>query len=346
MKIAIISVSADGAALSAKIADSLNCECDKYIFDKGNKKNAYGCFSDIGEIAGRCFPAYDALVFVCACGIAVRAIAPYIRSKTTDPAVVVIDDCGRFAVPILSGHIGGANRLAKVIAERNGAQAVITTATDARELFSPDSFAKANDLIIENMDAAKEIAAELVDGGKIGLYSELQCVNIPKEITARNTKTCRAGIAISSSPKPNMFEVTLNLIPKNIVIGVGCKSGVSAKTIEQRVFGDLQNTGIDIRRVRVLATIDIKSDEAGLLEFARIYGLQTVFFSAAELMSVDGDFTSSEFVKNTTGADNICERAAAGCGGRLIIRKTMGEGVTVAAAELPVTVDFQKEIFL
>ncbi len=342
MRAAIISVSADGRDLSKKIAKALDCITRRFVFEKYADGECEK-FSDTGKLTARLFGEFDALIFVCACGIAVRAIAPHVRSKATDPAVVVVDDSGKFAVPILSGHIGGANRIAELIAEGIGAVPVITTATDVHGKFSPDLFAKANDLIIDDLNAAKEIAAAVLSGEKIGLISEYQHVNIPGELTESNN--CRVGLAISADPRCKPFEVTLNLIPRNIVLGIGCKRGTSAEVIERRVFSELERAEIDRRRVKALASIDLKADERGLREFSEKNNIPIRFFSAAELMSAVGEFSSSEFVRETTGADNVCERAAACCGGRLVLRKTAGEGVTVAAAELPTTIDFQRELF-
>ncbi len=347
MKAAIVSVSAGGAALSRKIADvlsGLGFKGFRYSFAKYAAMENCEPFSNLGELAARLFAENcGALVFVCSCGIAVRAVAPHLKSKAADPAVVVVDDMGRFAVPILSGHLGGANRIAELIAKGIGAVPVITTATDVRGKFSPDSFAKANDLIIGDLGTAKEIAAAVLSGEKIGLISNYQYVNIPTELTESNNY--RVGIVISADPHCKPFEVTLNLIPRNIIIGIGCKRGTSAEVIERRVFSELEHAEIDRRRVKVLASIDLKADERGLCEFSQKYGIPIRFFSAAELMSAAGDFSSSDFVRRTTGADNVCERAAVCCGGRLVLRKTAGEGVTIAAAELSTTIDFQRELF-
>lgn len=342
MKAAIISVSADGRDLSKKIAKTLDCIAKRFVFEKYADGECEK-YSDTGKLTVRLFGEFDALIFVCACGIAVRAIAPHVRSKATDPAVVVVDDSGKFAIPILSGHIGGANRIAELIAKGIGATAVITTATDVHGKFSPDSFAKANDLIIGDLGAAKEIAAAVLSGEKIGLISKYQYVNLPRELTEGNNY--RVGLVISADSQCKPFEVTLNLIPRNIVIGIGCKRGTSAELIERCVFSELERAAIDFRRVKALASIDLKADERGLLGFSEKYGIPLRFFSAAELMSAVGDFSSSEFVRRVTGADNVCERAAVCCGGRLVLRKTAGEGVTVAAAELSTTIDFQRELF-
>ncbi len=362
MRAAIISVSADGRDLSKKIAKALDCITKRFVFEKYADGECEK-FSDTGKLTARLFGEFEALIFVCACGIAVRAIAPHVRSKATDPAVVVVDDSGKFAVPILSGHIGGANRIAELIAEGIGAEAVVTTATDTRKKFSPDLFAKENNLILDDLEAAKEIAAAVLRGERIG-YMAHGCPieNDFDEFSGlfSSTDNCRAGIVICPHPmyepiKP--FEVTLNLFPRNVILGIGCKKNTALEVIEKQVFTALEGAKIDFRRVRKIASVDIKRDEAGLLGFAEKYKLETEFFSAEELMNASGDFSGSEFVLKTVGADNICERAAAlaadgGCraaskyfkhSDQLVLRKTAGDGVTVAAAIDNVKICFKKK---
>lgn len=345
MRTAIISVTEKGRALSEKIFGLLSDKHDvfRYCFYKYSDENAVS-FDNIENITKEIFKEYDALIFICACGIAVRAIAPEIISKTSDPAVVVIDQNGRFVIPILSGHIGGANRLAQVISEKIGACAVITTATDIGGKFSPDSFAMANKLIISDMEMSKKIVAAVLGNEKIGLVSRYECKNIPAELTAENAESCRFGIVISDKNEM-LFPETLLLVPRNIIIGIGCKKGTSAEAIAAAVEKAFDENNIDMRRIFSAASIDIKSGEKGLLEFCRCRKIPIDFYSAEQLMSVSGDFLHSDFVMKTTGADNVCERSALFGGGRLIIKKTALNGVTVAAAERSPDIDFKKEMF-
>ena len=342
MKAAIISLTENGRKLSAEIAENagfLNSErCCFHSHSDGKSKS----FESLSGLVSGIFNEYNALVFVCACGIAVRAIAPHLRSKTSDPAVIVIDDCGRFVIPVLSGHIGGANELARRLAELLGAQAVITTATDTGGHFSPDSFAAANGLIITDMSAAKAIAAAVLYGEKVGFASEYAYINMPEELAAGTD--CRTGIYVGCEDK-NPFPVTLKLVPRNVVVGIGCKRGTACEAIENAVISALETPGIALERVCSAATIDLKADEAGLLEFCEKHGLKLTAYSAQELMGTAGEFTKSDFVKSVTGVDNVCERSAVRCsGGRLILGKTAADGVTVAAAEIPLTLDFERRM--
>lgn len=342
MNFLIVSLTEKGRILSGKIAGLLgNFHNLKRCCFRKHTDDSAESFDNLSELIEKSFNIFDGIIFICSCGIAVRVISPYIVSKTTDPAVVVIDDSGKFVIPVLSGHIGGANRIAEIFAEKLGAIPVITTATDTGSKFSPDSFAVANNLIIEDITISKIIASEILDNKKIGIKSDYKCINIPSEITFN--KNCETGIYIGTR-NIQPFPVTLRLVPKNIVVGVGCRRGTPCEIIEKRICESLISAGISPQRVSGLATVDIKSDESGILEYCKKNKIIPAFYTAEELMEVSGEFTSSEFVRQTTGADNICERSAVRAGGRLIIGKNSGEGVTVAAAEKDLIIDFERKI--
>lgn len=343
MRAAVISFTEKGRLLSQKITGFLSetYTAERFCFHSHNDENAQS-FDDVYALSAKLFDACDALVFVCASGIAVRAIVPHIKSKASDPAVIVIDDCGKFVIPLLSGHIGGANRLAQLIAEKIGAVPVITTATDVGGRFSPDSFAKANGLVITDLDAAKKIASAVLDGEKIGLLSEYPCENIPPEISI--DETCKIGIYIGTDDEKKPFETTLFLPPKNIVVGIGCKRGTSCEKIEAHIKACFESAKISEERLCAAATIDIKSDEEGLLEFCRMWKIRLLTYSAEELMNVNGNFESSDFVLKTTGTDNVCERSVVRSGAKLILPKTAKNGVTAALGELPINIDFERKM--
>ncbi|MCM1507172.1 MAG: cobalt-precorrin 5A hydrolase [Ruminococcus flavefaciens] len=341
MNISIISLTEKGRMLSARIAEFLSVEHDikRYCFSKHSDSFSEP-FDSMQTLVKEIFPETDGIIFICACGIAVRMTAPCIVSKVSDPAVIAVDDCGKFVISVLSGHIGGANRLAEIIAENIKAVPVITTATDTGRKFSPDSFAVANNMIISDMHKAKKIASAVLDGEKIGLLSDYECINIPNVISAKIT---RYGIYIGTE-EISPFPVTLRLIPKNIIVGMGCKRGTSCGTISRRISECLSSAGIPPERVCGLSTIDIKSNEKGLIEYCTKNKIKPEFFTANELMGIQGDFTVSEFVRQTVGVDNVCERSAVKSGGRLIMRKNAKDGVTVALAEKDIVIDFERKI--
>lgn len=269
----------------------------------------------------------DALVFVGAAGIAVRAVAPHVRDKFTDPAVVSVDEEGRFAVPLLSGHVGGANELALRVAELTGGQAAVSTATDVNGLFAVDVWAKGNGLVITDRALAKEVSAALLEGKAVGFASDWghPC---PAGLTQGPAEI---GVWVTARTGAGPFSRTLRLAPKGLILGVGCRRGTERAAIEEAAAAAL--AGYEPLAVAAVATIDLKKDEPGLLAFCAARGLPLLTFSAGELSAVAGDFTPSDFVKGVTGVDNVCERAAAAAGGRIVVPKLAKNGVTAAVAE-------------
>lgn len=287
------------------------------------------------------FPVVDALIFVGACGIAVRAIAPFVKNKLTDPGVIVVDELGLQAISLLSGHIGGANELTRRIAASIGAIPVITTATDINHRFTADEWAKKHGLAIASMQAAKRFAAEILRRD-VPVYSDFP---IEGKLTGGlfQGNQGKIGLVISCR-KSEMFDDPLVLVPKILHLGVGCKRGASMEKIRAAVLQVLTETGIYMKAIADASSIDVKADEDGLLEFCRAWNLPANFYPADELMNVQGEFSSSAFVKSTVGADNVCERAAmksAGENAKLIVKKTCLDGVTVALAQEEWSVCFE-----
>ena len=280
---------------------------------------------------------YD-LLFISAVVIAVRAIAPHVRSKTEDPAVVVTDEKGRFVIPILSGHIGGANELARRLSEKLGALAVVTTATDINNRFSVDAWAAAKGYTIDDLGAAKAVSAAILEGD-VPMLCQLPVAGAyPAGVTPGESG--KTGILVGWSVA-SPFDRTLRIIPKALRLGIGCRRGVTAETIEAAVSAVLSENAIDRRAVKSVSSIDLKADEAGLLEFCEKNGWPAEFHSAARLAAVEGNFTPSAFVKSVTGVDNVCERAALLGAKRLLVKKTARGGVTVAVAVEDLEVHFE-----
>ena len=331
MNIAIVTVTHNGQEVARRILE--NSRNDRLQFTNYELKN-----TDCGLL----FKSYEGIIFVCACGIAVRKIAPYVCSKVTDPAVIVIDEQGKFVISLLSGHLGGANILTKRIAESIGAIPVITTATDIGGKFSPDSFAKANNLHISEMDIAKEIASHIVGNGRIALYSDYPYNNRPEQFF--DDTLTDIGICISADNRKMPFAKTLHLIPKNLILGVGCKRDTAFSVFEEFILQKLSEYKLPLFRVREIASIDLKRNEKALQEFSEKYRIPLKFYSAKALQAVKGNFRYSEFVLKTTGVDNVCERSALYYGGKLLISKQCGNGITLAVGEKDITIDFERNI--
>lgn len=276
------------------------------------------------------FKENDALIFVGASGIAVRFIAPFLQNKCVDPAVLVLDELGKFVISLLSGHIGGANDLCLHIANKLHAIPVITTATDVNQKFSVDHFAMKNHLHLSSMKLAKEVSSKILEE-EVGFFSDLPINgSIGKGLTSAITPL---GIYVSyktTSP----FLKTLHLIPKILYVGIGCRKEIEMEKIETLFFSVLEEHHLDIQAIASIASISLKEKELGLLNFAQKYHFPITFYSSKELESVAGDFAASCFVKNITGVDNVCERSAMHGlkKGKIIVYKTIRDGVTIAIA--------------
>lgn len=406
------------------------------------------------------FVSCDLLVFVGACGIAVRKIAPFIKDKKSDPAVLVVDDMGGNVISLLSGHIGNANAWTCLVADGIGANPVITTASDCHGKIAIDMFAVNNGLVITDFTLAKDIESALLDGEKIRLIIDEDCavklagdvpeefINIENEISENSRETdnsCKnildkvetekeeekpdkigiikekdkaekaasvkekdkaeesetvknkekiekdgiekdkykpekskirkiifkkeeneANRTVSTKSminqianETNKFTIRIGikdsysdlheendelmLVPRNIVLGVGCRRGKEKQEIVNMIRKFLRLNNISEKAIFTIASIDLKKDEEGLILAAEEFNAKTRFFSADELGKVESVSESSEFVKKITGVDNVCERAAilGSDFGRLICTKYKEDGVTVAAAIMERSISFE-----
>ena len=338
MHISIICFSLTGYTTAEKLQKGLQ-QCghtvelfkkSKYLEDSISERTA--------DWAGHHFETDDGIIFVGACGIAVRSIAPYVASKKSDPAVLVVDECGKFVISLLSGHLGGANALAIKVAEILGAEPVVTTATDLHDRFAVDVFAKNNHCAIFNMKAAKEVSAAILAGETVGFYSEFPW----KGILPRGLKACNAedaekpetGIAVTIHRTCMPFASTAQVVPKIVTFGIGCKKDKEAEIVRQEAEACLENEDIYQEAVCQIASISLKKEEQGILALAADWKVPFQTFDETELQSAKGTFEESEFVKKITGIGNVCERSAVlgAEQGRLIKKKTGRNGVTTALA--------------
>ena len=380
-KIAVYSFTEKGNLLGEKLS-GLDSQIEHFY----NAKTAGGIRSLIpDDLKNR-----DALIFISSTGIAVRMIKDYIKDKTQDPAVLVIDDMGRFVISLLSGHLGGANALTEKIAKLLGAVSVITTASDGRNIEAVDLFAQKNNYAILSMEDAKIITSLMVDGKSIGFYScggfntPTPCV-VTKGIKAdcnhlmRTTYPDACVGVVDSEDKaapinyPNLFILQekdfnshlkalteekklegliivsnkkretvsalsrplpiVHLVPKNLNLGIGLKKGVDKETVAEAVKKALDSINKDLMAVKAIASIDLKQNEKGLLEFAKELKITPVFFSKSQIEKIEDNFEKSEFVKKTVGVHNVSAPSAFLLGGKIILDKFKHEGVTVSVAE-------------
>ena len=346
MKLAVICFTWTGWETAAKICEHFERRGVQTELAKKSRYLPDSISISTGTWTGEKFPEADGILFVGACGIAVRSIAPYVASKKADPAVLVVDECGKYVISLLSGHLGGANDLAKEVAAVLDAIPVVTTATDLHERFAVDVFAKKNQCEIFPMTAAKEVSAALLSGQTVGFYSEfpwegelpsglIACdeKGLPTEENAEPERP-KIGIAVTVHKEVDPFEITVFLVPKVTALGMGCRKGKDAGGIRKSAEETLEAAGIYPESLFCLASIDLKKEEHGLTELAKRYDIPFLTFTEEELLRTPGSFTPSEFVQKITGVDNVCERSAvrAAENGRLIRRKQGADGVTTALA--------------
>ena len=342
MKVRLAAYSLTGLGTAEKIAAVLSdrgMECSVWAPEKYCEDGANPIEGSAMDWAKEGFEKADALIFCCAVGIAVRGIAPWVKSKTTDPAVIVTDELGKFVIPLLSGHIGGANELASVIADELGSIPVVTTATDIHGLFAVDVFSTKNHLKIKSMKLAKEVSVDLLAGKKVGFLSDIPVQGeLPEGLVKGDAEL---GICISKEDK-KPFGRTLRLVPKSYVVGMGCRKDKDPGELEEYFLRMLSENGVSPDEVRCIASIDIKKDEEGLKALSKKYRVPFVIFTADELKKAEGEFSSSSFVADTTGVDCVCERAAVCAGAKeLIVKKQAENGMTFALGKYEEVIHFE-----
>lgn len=367
MKYSIISFTYNGIQLSRKLEEILEKE-EVTAYTKCSAITKLQCQSDIefvhcsiSEWAKQQMEEKKVLIFIGACGIAVRAIAPHITDKLHDSPVLVMDEKGEYVIPILSGHMGGANELACWISEKMRAIPVITTATDINKKFSVDLFAKKNNLAIVNKEGIAKVSS------KILTMDETSNLEVTISIETGHIKSnayMPAGLRLVSYPpnqpvdivitsqvqeyeehfcynvKSNLDDkivrASLVLQPKEYVIGIGCRKGKEADKIEQFIRRSMEELGILNRQILALASIAQKQEEQGLIEWSTKAGVLFVTYTAEELKAVEGNFHESAFVAKKVGVGNVCERAAlkkCGAGAMLVYEKHAEDGMTIAIAK-------------
>ena len=326
MKMYCLSFTDRGEKLAEKLTDDFGAYSDRC-----NRPLSLKAWTE------KAFAEADTVVFIGACGIAVRAIAPYVVSKVTDPAVIVIDECGDFVISLLSGHLGGANDMARLIADAIGSVPVITTATDRNDVFAVDEWSKRQHAEVLEPNKIVLVSSKILDGKDVKVMTDLDVEgSVPDHIVMSDDDPDIEFGYIEKNRKP------LHIVPVIIHLGIGCRRGTSQIDIESAFADFKKETGLIQRSVVKCASIDLKANEQGLKEFCEFHGWAFDTFSAEELSLAEGDFDSSEFVKKTTGVDNVCERAAVtSSGGTLVIKKYAHEGVTFAAAAEPYHPDWR-----
>ncbi len=344
-KIALWAITPEGALLALKIAESLPDARLQLSADLNINDIPASYFERLSDAIASDFHAYTGHVFIMSTGIVVRLIASCIRNKTTDPAVVVVDEIGRHVVSLVSGHLGGANSLAIKVAGLIGAEPVITTATDVNQTPAIDVLAKQHNLFIENPEAIKNINMAFITGKKFYLHDPYKLLRDsinPSHILTDFKKGQITGnedihSVFIDDALADLSKKVLILRPGSLVAGIGCNRNTTVKEIKEFLEKVLEESKLAISSLISIATINLKADEPGLIAFAEELKLPISFYDKEELNRADGIKSPSDMVEKHTGVKSVCEAAAirASKNGKLIVPKHSTQNVTVAIARIP-----------
>lgn len=351
MKIAIISVTNQGDHIAEKINEKIPCT----IFNRNTVRER-----GIKNIVGNVFNDFDAIIFMSSTGIAVRSIAGCVKSKVTDPAVLVIDASAKYVISLLSGHIGGANELTEKISNIIQAQPIITTATDSLGVVAPDVIAREHNLVIDSMKDCKDIAALIVEGKKMlfidedgiiatpkGYVSISEVENISKGITMKDNyheellKYVQGAVIVTNKleftkcNKMNLGNIpTLKLIRKNIILGIGCRKDYDSILMSENVRGALEENNIHQNAVIEISTVEIKAKEKAILDLADEYKCNLKIHTIDEISKVEHLFEGSDFVRKTIGVSAVSDPCVYLSGGEIFHHKTKMNGMTLSIGRL------------
>lgn len=356
--LAIVCITENGKNLALQI-NSLIKQSHVYIVKnkKNNlkldtkKENVFLIEEKISELVQKLFIKYDYILFIMATGIVVRIIAPHVQSKFSDPAILVTDEKGMNIISLLSGHMGGANEMTNYISRLINANPVITTATDVNKKSSLDMIAKKLDAHIDNFrDNVKDVNAMIVNNQEVGIYIDgkyevdtrgfkvLQSLeeikNFDKVVVISHKNKVYDSIKYKLD-KVHLEEKIIKVIPKDIVIGIGCRRNTESQLLQESLNNLLQQYNIDSKAIKNIGSIDIKYDEKAIIDLANYYGVDFKTFSAEEISKVDYLYDKSEFVKKNVGVYCVAEPVAhILSSGNLIIKKHKFKGITISVGRV------------
>ncbi|MCG8482074.1 MAG: cobalt-precorrin 5A hydrolase [Clostridia bacterium] len=344
MKWAIISATKGGLKQAAKISKMI--DVDIYGFEKAvgeeHVHDVHVIDGSLKDLVGRIFNQYDTLIFIMAAGIVIRVISSYIKDKTQDPAVLVMDEEGKYIISLLSGHLGGANERAVKLAEYINACPVITTASDAKGIQSIDMLAKEMNYIIDDMEKAKEITALMVNDFSVGMIIDkdledsldVKKVNGIKKWDPKEDEKIDGLVYISN--RTTHFNIPMvQLIPKTMVLGIGCKKHYDSHTLLEQLKHIMQKNNIHIKSIKKVATIPLKRHEQAVKSAAEMLDAELEIVPIEKIEAIEDNFESSPFVKKIVGIGSVAEP----CGylvsnkGICVVPKTIVNGMTVSIWE-------------
>jgi precorrin-4 C11-methyltransferase len=359
---AIITLTKSGAELGMQLKNRLSHAC-LYVPEKlGIKRKGCSSFAmDLRTLCGELFNHYESLIFIMATGIVVRTLSTFLTHKSSDPAVVVVDEKGRFAVSLISGHLGGANELARRVASITDGTPVVTTATDVQGIVALDLLAQRLECHKIDFNGLKRCTYALLQGEKVGIYPNLMRPYLSmggkgnlvfyKTVKDLLNSDCRYKIIVSPKRVEKGLAENIEkdgvivLHPRNLVVGIGCNRGTSSTEIENTVKSFFNKWGLSFHSIKKVATVDLKSCEKGLISFARTHNFAIDFFTPPQLNGVSCPTPPSKHSLKAIGSTGVCEPAALlGAGVKtLLYPKAKTPNVTIAVAEIPLERFFRGE---
>jgi cobalt-precorrin 5A hydrolase len=322
-KMAIVAITRHGIEIARKIKQRLP-EVQIYVPAKHNDGgNDVLWFTEQStQLVGKLFKSYDALICIFSLGAVIRMVAPHLIDKKSDPAVLVIDDRANNVISALSGHLGGANALARLVASFLGAQPVITTAADVNETIAVDLVGREFNWAIENFENVTKVSAFMVNEEKIAIYQDAGERNwwhapLPGNVTVVDSidkiksQEFKAGLMISDRLVLDQSVIDKSVIyrPKSLVVGIGLHWDTSKETIESGIDTVLKENGLSFQSIRNIASINRKAKVKGLEEFSTHFNIPVEIYEKDRLASVDVPNPSST-VQKFEGTPSVSEAAS------------------------------------
>lgn len=335
---AVYALTQDGARLGRRIADALQAQL--YAPERFAAAVEAAPFATLSALLSETFARYDRHLFIAATGIVVRVLAPLLTSKATDPAVAVMDQQGRFAISLLSGHLGGANAFAQEVADLVQAQAVITTGTDSAGLPAIDELARRAGLRVENLERIKRVNAALLQGERPLVHDPEDWLGLQDAQAEEHFQRVDAAQEGRSTPlvwvdwRESVPENALVLRPPSLCLGLGCRKGASMVTIKGAVRALFEEKGLSLASLWRCGSVEAKRGEPGLLQAAAELGKELIFFPAQELDAAGAPHFSAKALQ-AVGTGSVAEAAALLLARTktLMVEKTVRSGVTLAVAK-------------
>lgn len=356
---AIIALTRNGAVMARKLAGSLERESTLFIDYRFRQKCDSGEAFDLPlrPVVEQAFYKYSSIVVFLSVGATIRLLGPLLESKQVDPAVVCIDDAGRFCVSLISGHVGGGDRLAEEVASYLGARAVITSASHTSGTLAVDLFGRefgwrpeANSITVTRASSA------VINGQPVGIWQGAGEPNwwpedkpLPDNITVYQTledlaaSACAAALVVTDKVDPLdtllADKIAVVYRPRSLMIGMGCRRGVPVEELESLLIQTFQESNLSLQSVGGIGTAEIKRGEPGLEQLAERHGVELSFLQADELNDVfetnpNAITSKSERAYGLVGVWGVAEPSAlltAGASELLVTRKNT-ERATVAVA--------------